>query len=497
MKRQNHGFNGLPDDTEKAAPSPSSSVESVHPCQSVIQTSSQNHGLHRLQDDTENAAPPPSSSVESVHPCQSVIQTAYKQTEVGVIPEEWEVKSIADIAEVKGGKRLPLGYRLVETPTPHPYIRVIDMRFGGVDPSDLKYVPEDVFPAIRNYRIWDGDIFISVAGTLGIVGTIPAVLSGANLTENADRITAIQCDRDYLLYNLMSERIQNIIESEKTVGAQPKLALNRIQGFRIALPPTIDEQRAIAAALSDVDALIGALDRLIAKKRDLKQAAMQQLLIGRTRLPGFSGEWEVKRLGDFGRCLRGVSYRGDSDLSPYDTEQTIRLLRANNIQNAAVIASDIQFVNATRVSHEQVLARDDIVICMANGSKVLVGKAARFDVADAYRYTFGAFMGCFRVAWALARPSFISLLFQTGRYRDYIANLIAGSSINNLRPGDIESLEFRVPGDDEQTAIAAVLSDMDAEIAALEARRDKTRALKQGMMQELLTGRVRLLEKAA
>jgi len=115
------------------------------------------------------------------------------------------------------------------------------------------------------------------------------------------------------------------------------------------------EQRAIATALSDVDALLGGLDRLIAKKRDLKQAAMQQLLTGQTRIPGFSGEWEVKRLGDAGTCLRGVSYRGEADLATHDTPHTKRLLRSNNVQNASVVTDEVQFVNAARVTSHQIL----------------------------------------------------------------------------------------------------------------------------------------------
>jgi len=257
--------------------------------------------------------------------------------------------------------------------------------------------------------------------------------------------------------------------------------------------PLPDEQRAIAAALSDVDSLLAKLDQLIAKKRDLKQAAMQQLLTGSTRLPGFGGVWEVKRLGDVGTCLRGVSYRGDSDLSAYDTKNTKRLLRSNNVQDAAIVTTDIQFVNSERVTEKQLLRENDILICMANGSKALVGKAGFFKVSDEHEYTFGAFMGCFRSSSADANATFIFYLFQTGRYRNYINNLLAGSSINNLTSTSIESLEFPVPPIPEQTAIAAILSDMDTEIAALEARRDKTRDLKQGMMQELLTGRIRLV----
>jgi len=209
-----------------------------------------------------------------------------KHTTAGVIPGDWEVKEIEEIADVKGGKRLPLGKSLSETETPYPYIRVTDMFFGGVHLDEIKYVPEDVFPAIKNYTISSKDIFISVAGTLGIVGKIPDQIDGANLTENADKITNIQCDRDFLLHTLMTQRIQSIIEAEKTVGAQPKLALGRIQTFIVAIPPTLEEQRTIAAILSDMDAEIAALQARRDKTRALKQGLMQELLTGRIRLVG-------------------------------------------------------------------------------------------------------------------------------------------------------------------------------------------------------------------
>ncbi len=286
----------------------------------------------------------------------------------------------------------------------------------------------------------------------------------------------------------VNERVKFAFESTGV----PQLTAPQVRKYCVAAPP-LPEQRAIAEALSDVDVLLGALDRLIAKKRDIKQAAMQQLLTGQTRLPGFSGEWEVKRLGDFGKCLRGVSYKGDRDLSTHDTPLTKRLLRSNNVRNAFVFTDEVHFVNAARVSSHQILQPSDILICMANGSKALVGKAGIFLLSDGYEYTFGAFMGCFRTCANVANPAYVFYLFLTARYRDYINNLLAGSSINNLRPRSIESLEFPIPPLLEQTAIAEVLTAMDAELMGLEQRRDKTRALKQAMMQELLTGRTRLI----
>jgi type I restriction enzyme S subunit len=209
------------------------------------------------------------------------LKAGYRQTEVGVIPEDWNVKTIDEVGFVTSGKRLPLGSSLTENETSHPYIRVTDMRPGTVSLSDIKFVPDHVYPAIKRYRIFREDIFISVAGSLGIVGKIPDELDGANLTENADRITNISCSRDYLLHVLMSPLIQNTIESLQTVGAQPKLALTRIRKFSIPLPPTKAEQESIAEALSDADALIEFLEQLITKKRHIKQGAMQELLTGK------------------------------------------------------------------------------------------------------------------------------------------------------------------------------------------------------------------------
>ena len=197
------------------------------------------------------------------------------QTRLPGFSGKWEVKTLDQIAFVTSGKRLPLGSSLVDVPTPHPYILVTDMRPGTVDTSELMYVPESVFPAIKQYRIYQADIFISVAGSLGIVGKVPAELDGANLTENADRITDIRCSQDYLLYVLLSPLIQNVIDSIRTVGAQPKLALARIRKFEIPIPPSVAEQTAIAAILSDMDAELAALEARRAKTRNLKQAMIQ------------------------------------------------------------------------------------------------------------------------------------------------------------------------------------------------------------------------------
>lgn len=208
----------------------------------------------------------------------------YKKTDIGVIPEDWDVKKVSEIGSVKGGKRLPKGSSLVDIPTPYAYIRVADMFPGGINILNVKWVSEEVARQLKNYCIYSEDIFVSVAGTLGIIGEIPEQLNGANLTENADRITNISCHKKFLLYALMSERIKNDIDSQRTVGAQPKLALGRIEEFKVAIPKSDKEQRAIAQVLTDIDTEIAALEKRRAKTQAIKQGMMQELLTGRTRL---------------------------------------------------------------------------------------------------------------------------------------------------------------------------------------------------------------------
>ncbi len=404
-----------------------------------------------------------------------LIPPGYKQTEVGVIPEEWNPDYIENFAVITTGSK-------------NTQDRIED----GLYPF---FVRSQTVERINSYS-FEGEAVLTAGDGVG-TGKVFHYINGRfdihqrvyRISNFAERVNA------YFFYLYFSTHFYNRIMQMTAKSSVDSVRRDMISRMQVALPPTEAEQRAIATALSDVDALLARLDRLLVKKRDLKQAAMQQLLTGQTRLPGFKGKWEVKRLGDAGKCLRGVSYKGDSDLSTHDMPHTKRLLRSNNVQNAIVVTDEVQFVDAARVSSHQILQQDDILICMANGSKALVGKAGFFMVVDGHEYTFGAFMGCFRTNTSEANPAFVFYLFLTGRYRDYINNLLAGSSINNLRPSSIESLEFSLPPLPEQTAIAEVLTEMDAELAALEQRREKTRALKQAMMQELLTGKTRLISR--
>lgn len=420
------------------------------------------------------------------------VKPGYKQTEVGVIPEEWKVKTIDQVALVTSGKRLPLGSSLVDRPTPHPYIRVTDMRPGTVDMSEIMYVPESVFPAIHKYRIYKSDIFVSVAGSLGIVGKIPAELDGANLTENADRITDITCSQDYLLYVLLSPLIQNAIDSIRTVGAQPKLALTRLRKFAVPLPPTEAEQRTIATALSDVDGLLGGLDRLIAKKRGIKQAAMQQLLTGKTRLPGFSGQWSMMRLGDHVEFLHhGVNSR--AELLP---EGLIKYLHYGDVhacKDVYLSPHSLPCLPAAKAAPLDRLRDGDLIFADASEDVAGVSKSVEIRDVGSTEVVAGLHTIAARFDKEVLADGFKGFLQFCPPFAAQLRRLAAGTKVYATNRAHVASVELPLPTVPEQTSIATVLSDMDAELRALKARRDKARDVKQGMMQQLLTGNTRLV----
>ena len=364
------------------------------------------------------------------------------------------------------------------------------MFMGGIEIKDIKYVPEEVFPVIKNYRIYASDLFISVAGTLGIIGKVPIRLDGANLTENADRITDISCEKYFLFYSLLTRRIQEIIEAQRTVGAQPKLALTRIQQFLIPLPPTADEQSAIAAALRDVDALIVALDALIAKKRDLKIAAMQQLLTGKQRLPGFSGDGKQLNMAEHSTLKARIGWQGLTT-AEYLQSGEYFLVTGTDFYNGRVEWSTCHYIDRYRYEQDRnIQLKQGDVLLTKDGT---IGKAGYVESLP-LPATLNSGVFVIRPKNNAYNPLYFYYVLTSAIFDDFLSKLQAGSTISHLYQKDFVSFNFLAPTVEEQTDIAEVLSDMDAELAALEARRDKTRDLKRGMMQELLTGRTRLVE---
>jgi type I restriction enzyme S subunit len=268
-------------------------------------------------------------------------------------------------------------------------------------------------------------------------------------------------------------------------SGQPGINGNEYSQLPISLPP-LCEQRAIATALSDVDALLEGLDRLIAKKRDLKQAAMQQLLTGQTRLPGFEGEWEEKQLGELGYFLKGSGVRRDEAQSG-----SLPCIRYGEIYTVHhdVVREFHSWISMDVAKMAVQIQKGDLLFAGSGETKDEIGKCVAV-VTDKEAYAGGdivilrapttdpVFMG-----YALNHPA---VNLQKSRFGQ-------GDAVVHISASALSQIVITLPEETEQRPIATVLADMDGEIETLKKRRAKTAALKQAMMQELLTGRTRLL----
>jgi type I restriction enzyme S subunit len=402
----------------------------------------------------------------------SEVRAGYNKTEVGLIPNEWVSAKISDACSMKSGEAITSDN--IDDGSKYPC-------YGG--------------NGLRGYtgRFTHDGSYALIGRQGALCGNVLGVRGKFFASEHAIVIdTTPQTNIIWLTYLLKKMGLNQYSES----SAQPGLSAIKLLNLRIPRPP-FEEQESIAAALSDADALITALDRLIAKKRDLKQAAMQQLLTGQTRLPGFRGAWQVKTLGDLFHFSGGYSasreqlsdkgycylHYGDihgsaktiveveneyQDIPKLD----IRLNRVS--KNALLENGDVVFVDASEddegTSKHVVVVKNSTVPFIA-GLHTIVAKGLTDELTHAYR----------------------RYCFQTLSIRQQFLFYSVGTKVSGINKSNIGKLKIAFPGKSEQIAIAAVLSDMDAEIAALERRREKTRALKQGMMQELLTGRTRLV----
>jgi len=418
------------------------------------------------------------------------VKPGYKLTELGVIPEEWEIVQLFELvtAGPKNGYSGRCGKEYRGTPT---------LSLAATTPGCLVLNDETVkwlYEAIdsrSDLYLQPGDVLVQRSNTTDLVGTTAVFDGPAGVYVYPDLMMRMRFREEATAHwfwryaNSAGGRRHFVGIAAGSSGSMPKISGEKLRRMTLPLPP-LPEQRAIATALSDVDALLGCLDRLIAKKRDLKQAAMQQLLTGQTRLPGFHGEWEVKRLGDVGTFLKGSGVKKDEAKSgdlPCIRYGEIYTHHNDYIRSFNSWISSKVSATATR------LRQGDLLFAGSGETKEEIGKCVAFvDDREAFA---GGDIVILRIAGA--SPMFMGYYCNTAPINAQKASKGQGDAVVHISAAALSSIEVTLPSHDEQTAIATVLSDMDAELTALEARRDKTCALKQAMMQELLTGRTRLV----
>ena len=403
------------------------------------------------------------------------LKSGYKKTEVGVIPEVWEVHAINQVFQFKQGVQSPVGEQAhVERQGYKRFIRIIDLTDPSVpwrfiaDPGTVHHVSPK-------------DLFMVRYGSPGLLGFGHEGVIANNLFQLIPRKKIVA----EFYFQYLSSRRSDIadISGSSTMPAVNFSTLSRLK----LIYPSPSEQGAIAEALSDVDELLRGLERLIAKKQNLKQAAMQQLLTAQIRLPGFHEEWQVKRLGDIADILKGSALSKTLTTSSgvrrcilygelfttYGRVISDVFGRTNSSEGCPSIYGDVLMPASTTTTG----------IDLATASALLLDEVA-----------LGGDIIIIRQKGSAYDSVFLANYLTQARRRE-IAELTQGITIHHLYGKDLKTVSLQIPDLPEQTAIAKVLTEMDAELAALEQRREKTRALKQAMMQELLTGRIRLVGK--
>lgn len=393
------------------------------------------------------------------------LRAGYKQTVVGVIPEDWEVSCLSRLADIRGGIAKNENVAVSDPVSVH-YLRVANVQDGYLSLSEVSKIQLSRKDLAR-YTVLPGDVLMNEGGDLDKLGRGAIWRGEFNTCVHQNHVFVVRCKEnllpDYLnVWTATSAARRFFLLAGKQTTNLASISKSSLGELPVAVPMT-EEQRAIAAALSDVDALLGGLDRLIAKKQGLKVAAMQQLLTGQTRLPGFSGAWEVAPLSTLCgmKSGEGITSAAIDDFSPYPC------YGGNGLRGYA-----------SRFTHE--------------GGFALIGRQGALC---------GNVVGVEGKFFASEHAVVVTPNSQTDiRWLTYV---LATMNLNqysesSAQPGlsvsKILMLDLDVPpSKEEQTAIATILSDMDTELAALQERRRKTQALKQAMMQELLTGRIRLV----
>lgn len=427
-------------------------------------------------------------------------QIALRKMALPSIPEDWEMVTVGSIAHKKpnaivGG---PFGSDLVSTdyvPAGVPVIRGQNMGQSYLS-GDFVFVSDKKAKALSSNLAAPGDVVFTQRGTLGQVSVVPDGPYDRYLISQSQMKLSVDPQRfnvGFLCqYFSSAAGQQQILESAIQTGV-PHTNLAILRGYFLPRPP-LPEQQAIAAALSDADGVVAGLERVIAKKRLIKQGAMQDLLTARCRLPGFSGEWTET---SFGHCFQFLR-TGSASRAQLGTNLGIGYIHYGDIHGMKSAVLDLSRINLPEIRPEQVatLSRvqdGDLVIADASEDIIDVGKSVEVQGVGSAEVVAGLHTFLLRGNPEVVVNGFKAYIQFLHDVRAGIESIATGSSVYGISKKNLAGLKFRVPPVKEQTAIGELFCDMDAEIQTLESRLAKARAVKEGIMQTLLTGRVRLV----
>lgn len=397
------------------------------------------------------------------------VREGYKQTEVGVIPEDWGIEHIKSFAEITTGSR-----------------NTQDRVSSGMYPF---FVRSQTVERINSYS-FDGEAILTAGDGVGTGKVFHYINGKFDFHQRVYKISNFTDKVDgYFIFLYFSTHFYDRIMQMTAKSSVDSVRMEMIADMRLPLPPTLAEQTAIATVLSDTDSLIQSLDQLIAKKRLIKQGTMQELLTGKRRLPGFSGEWGRLTMMENSTLKARIGWQGLTT-AEYKTVGKYYLVTGTDFKNGKIDWSHCCFVDESRYSQDKnIQLKINDVLITKDGTIGKVGIVN--ELPGTATLNSGVFV--VRPVNNAYDPVFFYYVLASKIFDDFLTKLQAGSTIIHLYQKDFVNFGFMVPSMSEQTAIASILSDMDAEIETLEQKRDKYKAVKQGMMQVLLTGKVRIV----
>jgi|AntDeeMinimDraft_5_1070356.scaffolds.fasta_scaffold04976_2 type I restriction enzyme S subunit len=411
------------------------------------------------------------SGMDSMITVHAEVPQGYRRTQIGTLPTDWHVCHIRELARiVRGASPRPIADpKWFDTHSDVGWLRIADLAAEGKYVCKTRQNLSELGIA-RSRLVEEGNLVMSMAATVGR----PAISQTTICIHDGFVVFRSPIVPVEFFYYLLSS-IESQWSERGQTGSQVNLNTHLIGSTEVPVPSDLEEQRTIAAALSDADALIERLDRLVAKRSAINQATMQQLLAGKIRLPGFEEEWETCRLGHVLSFQVGFPFKSEF----FNSEgRGVRLVRNGDLKgDDIVLYYDGPYDSDFEINDGDVLVGMDgeFVPQKWRGGKALLNQrvgrihgSSELDVRFAY--------------------------YRLGEPLREIERATSGTTVKHLSHGDVARIEIPLPDVKEQSAIAEVLSDMDAEREALKRRRDKVRQIKQGMIQELLTGRTRLVE---
>ncbi|WP_206669017.1 restriction endonuclease subunit S [Acinetobacter guerrae] len=440
------------------------------------------------------------------------ISEGYKKTEVGVIPNDWEVLSINDFAIKVGSGKTPKGGAQIYKKSGYPFVRSQNIGWGILDLSDVVYISKEVHENFHGNDLKNDDVLLNITGaSIGRCAKADYRISGGNVNQHVCiiRSNPDTANSDLLVEIINSKIVQTQINSYQAGGNREGLNFSQVRQLQIPMSKKAEEQLKIALVLNDVNALISELEKLIEKKQAIKTATMQQLLTGKTRLPEFTlredgtpKAYKDSELGQIPEDWMALSIGSDTSLkarigwqalttAEYLKEGNYYLVTGTDFNGGLVNWNSCCYVSEWRYKQDKnIQLQEHDVLVTKDGT---IGKVG-FIESLPLPATLNSGVFVVRPKLTKCLPRFLFYILTSSYFDDFVKLITAGSTIVHLYQKDFVNFKFYVPHNiEEQSAIANILADLDAELAKLNLKLDKFKNIKQGMMQELLTGKTRVV----